>query len=313
MSSNNTIKHRGIVILGCPRSGTTLIRRILDAHPNISAPGETYLLTACARFLHSDISIDGMHVGVLNGLGFSGFEKDEVIDRLRNFAFEFKEQHARREGKSRWVEKTAVDAFHVDAIEQMCGDDAYFICVARHGLDVAVSMNDWCFKSNSYPEELHSYIRAYPQPMTAFCHAWADATNAICDFAGRHPDNAIFLRYEDLAENAEGELQRIVEFIGESWRPTLIAQGLAEGSAKGFSDWKTFSKDSIERTSVGRWKNLPSGTLAELAPVANPTLQRCGYDEVQRSAASPGEMARRRYEMGLRMQSMKRSVEPQKG
>ena len=94
----------GIVILGSPRSGTTLLRRVLDAHPNIAAPGETYLLTACARFLAEDKVVDGMDIGVLNGLGFLGFEGADVVARLREFAFGFREDHAAREGKGRWCE-----------------------------------------------------------------------------------------------------------------------------------------------------------------------------------------------------------------
>jgi len=57
-------KYDGIIVIGCPRSGTTLLRRLLDAHPNIAAPGETYLFTACARFLRSERAVDGMDVGV---------------------------------------------------------------------------------------------------------------------------------------------------------------------------------------------------------------------------------------------------------
>ena len=57
--------HDGIIILGCPRSGTTLLRRLFDAHPNIAAPGESYLLTAAARFLTGETMVDGMDDGLL--------------------------------------------------------------------------------------------------------------------------------------------------------------------------------------------------------------------------------------------------------
>ena len=134
-----SLAHEGIVIIGCPRSGTTLVRRLLDAHSNISCPGETYLLTACARFLQGEQSVDGMEVGVLNGLAFAGFEREEVIRRLREFAFAFHREEADRKGKGRWAEKTAVDAFHLDEIRTLCGEHVHFVCVTRHGLDVAAS------------------------------------------------------------------------------------------------------------------------------------------------------------------------------
>jgi len=300
-------KHNGIVILGCPRSGTTLLRRILGAHPNIAAPGETYLLTACARFLASDRTIDGMNVGVLNGLGFLGFEADDIYERLRTFVTRFRDEHAAREGKSRWLEKTAVDAFHVETIERIFGDHAHFICVVRHGVDVACSIDEWCYKSKSYPRELHAYIRIYPQSLLAFSHAWKDSTNAILDFAGRHPKNALVLRYEDLITEPEQTVKRLLDFVGELECDGLVRRALADGPADGFSDWKTFATDRIEPARAGRWKQLPPSTLGELAEVANPTLKRCGYEEIERHADDRDDDARRRYQMGLTLQKLRQT------
>lgn len=296
--------HNGIVILGCPRSGTTLLRRIMDAHPDISAPGETYLLTSCARFLHSETVVDGMEVGVLNGLGFLGFDGDDVVDRLREFAFSFRQEHAEREGKTRWAEKTAIDAFHVPAIERLCGDHASFVCVVRHGLDVALSMQDWCAKSQAYPSEIHDYVRETPRPLEAFCRAWADATTAICDFADAHPGNAILIRYEDLIADPKAVLSGVFDHLGAEITPELVELALTNRDAKGFSDWKSFSKTEIEATSVGRWNELSAGTLAGLAPAVNPVLERLGYPRLDVTAEAGDETARRRYNMGLLLQSM---------
>lgn len=303
MSAN--VKHEGIIILGCPRSGTTLLRRILDAHPNIAAPGETYLLTACARFLHSERAVDGMDVGVLSGLGYAGFDTAEVLARLREFAFTFRREHAAREGKSRWAEKTAVDAFHVDEIGRLCGDQASFICITRHGLDVACSMVDWCDKSQVYFPDLHRYIQRYPRPLEAFCHAWVDVTASMRKFLADHPDNAIAVRYEDLVTNPEAEMRRILEFLGEPWEEGLLLQALRQRDAKGFSDWRTFARSTIDAASMGRWRKFSPATLADLAPIVNPTLLQCGYDPIEIAEAGTDAAARRRYELGLLFHAMK--------
>jgi protein-tyrosine sulfotransferase len=298
--------HNGSIILGCPRSGTTLLRRLLGAHPNISAPGETYILTSSARFLASDPSIDGMQVGVVNGLGFLGVEEEALLARLRAFAVEFLEEHAAKSGKGRWLEKTAVDAFHVDAIERIFGDHANFICVTRHGLDVVCSMEEWCRKSGAYPRELHVYIQQHSQPLIAFAHAWVAAVNSILDFAERHPQNTMTLRYEDLVSAPEEMTNKILGFIGEPVVPDLLETALSDPSPRGFSDWKTFSKDRIDASSIQRWRKLPPATIRELAAVLNPTLTRCGYEPIRESPVDTDENARRRYEMGLTLQSLKR-------
>ena len=49
--------YEGIIVLGAPRSGTTLTQRLLAAHPQIACPPETYLLRACSRFLHEEKTV----------------------------------------------------------------------------------------------------------------------------------------------------------------------------------------------------------------------------------------------------------------
>lgn len=295
---------QGIVILGSPRSGTTLLRRILGAHPNIAASGETYTLSAGARFLSSDPSIDGMQVGVINGLGFLGVEEKDLTARLRAFIFDFLDEHAVREGKARWVEKTAIDAFHIADIERFCGADAQFLCVTRHGLDVVCSMEEWCQKSGAYPRELHTYIRRFSQPLVAFAHAWVDATNALLDFAERHTDNAMRVAYEDLVAAPEDRVVSIMTFLGETVPDDLLELALSDTDARGFSDWKTFSKSKIENSSVNRWRRIPRATLQELADIVNPTLERCGYESLVIKFDDSDVNARRRYETGLKLQSL---------
>ena len=54
---------RPLVILGFPRSGTTLLARLLDGHPDISAPPETGLLSAAGRFLAELTEVEGPPLG----------------------------------------------------------------------------------------------------------------------------------------------------------------------------------------------------------------------------------------------------------
>lgn len=301
-----TTPREGIVVLGCPRSGTTLLRRLLDAHPAIAAPGETYLLTSAARFLEGERMVDGLEVGVLNGLGFLGFDRQAVIDRLRDFVFAFRRDHAAREGKRLWLEKTAVDAFHLDAITRLCGDRVQFVCVVRHGLDVVCSMQDWVAKSQAYPAELHRYVRETPRPLEAFARAWADATDAVGRFAEANPQQALLIRYEDLVADPDAAMARVLAAVGETFDPAAMGAALSATDSKGFSDWKTFSRGSVDAASVGRWKRALSRESAGwLADLVNPMLDRHGYETIAGPVGRGDDDLRRRYAMGLALQRAK--------
>lgn len=297
--------HDGIIVLGAPRSGTTLLRRIMDGHPNISAPGETYILSACARFLAEEPVVDGMDIGVINGLGFLDVPEEELLSRLRDFAFGFRREHAAREGKSRWLEKTAIDAFHVADIDRLCGNDAHFICVVRHGLDVACSMLDWSVKAQSFPPELHEYVKDTPRLLEAFATAWAKVTTDIWDFAEAHPDNTVILRYEDLTADPVKEMARVFTSIGEDFAPEMLEEALAARDPKGFSDWKAFSQKDVNAASVARWSSLSPDTVAMLADIVNPVLERTGYEPVPSGPARSRAAQRKRYNTGLILQSLR--------
>ncbi len=216
--------------------------------------------------------------------------------------------------KLRWAEKTAFDAFHLAEIEELCGDHAFFVCVQRHGLDVACSLVELCDKNGGYLPELHEYIKRYPQPLQAFAHAWVDLTTAIRTFAKRHPGNAILVRYEDMVREPETTLRSILEFVGEEWVSGLVRSGVKRQENLGLGDWKTYGKGSVQSTSVSRWKQLSRSTVSKLGEIVNPLLVECGYEPVPTEAASASdEVARRRYELGLSVNAIKRGAADTEG
>ncbi len=298
--------NRGIVVLGFPRSGTTLLRRLLDAHPNIACPGETCLLSACARFLHTEIVSDGLEFGVLNGLAFAGVTHDDTLRRLREFAFSFHEEYAKSQSKVRWAEKTAIDAFYLDEIERLCGDQVQYVCVVRHGLDVACSVQELSDRGYTYLSEIHDYVKDDPRPLEAFAQAWKDVNSRLVDFVARQGENALLLKYEQLTEHPRVETAKLFDFLGEQLHDDLIETATGDAKAIGLGDWKTFSRTEIDTASVNRWKRLPPYVISRLAEICNPVLETLGYEPV--STRNPGSQsaARRRYELGMLMGASKK-------
>ncbi len=295
----------GILILGTPRSGTTLMRRVLNAHPDIACPGETYLFNGCARFLHRETFASGLDIGALAGLSFAGFGEDEVLRRLREFAFSFMGDHARAAGKPRWAEKTAFDAFLLDRLEPLVAGHVHFICLQRHGLDVVSSMDEATTKTGGYVDAIHAYIKRYSQPLEALAHVWVDLASRIAALAARHAADSVVVRYEDLCAEPERELSRVFSAIGAEFDPGVIDRALGSHESAGIDDWKSHSRDAIDASSVGRWTALPPATIRMLAEVVNPTLVDLGYDAVPTTDSPSAAEARRRYELGLRVQGMK--------
>lgn len=296
---NQTVAKQGIVILGVPRSGTTLLRRIINAHPNIACSGETFLLRATARFLESDSVADGIDYGVLGGLEAAGFERQDVLNRLRQLAFGFLEQVAERAGKPRWANKTAVDSFYVEQLEQIYGGHVKFVCVMRHGLDTVCSLQDLCEVNQTYIAELHNYIIRHRAPLDAFAHAWSDVTMSLLDLADRRPEEVTILRYEDLVRSPHKTLKSLFEFLEEKYESELLDHAFRESRVQGLGDWKICGMRDIETSSVSRYEALSSATISRLGEIVNATLESAGYDPVPIEPQPDSAEAMRRYELQM--------------
>ncbi len=294
MKDNN----KGIVILGHPRSGTTLTRRLLNNHSRIACPPETHLFSACARFLESERTAAGLDIGVLAGLSFIGCEDENIINRLREFAFSFLTDFARENSKHRWAEKTAFDAFHINYIEQFCADEVQYIGIVRHPLDVAMSTINFCESMGFYPRDLHKYIREYSHPLEAFVHSWLDVSSSLVSLAAKSENMCRIFRYEDLISSTQNTMTDLLAFLGEDYENGIL-DNLTTEKEVGFGDHKGYQRKNIDNESVGRWFNLPQYQIAEFAPKLNPMLSQLGYDLLD----IPGEIsvshARKQYVKGI--------------
>lgn len=298
--------HQGLIVLGAPRSGTTLLRRLLDAHPAIACPGETFLLKATAGFLQADTIGHGIDYGPLGGLQAAGFSEEAVLGRLRRLCFGFMEEVAERAGKPRWAMKTAVDSFYLEEIERVYGGHAYFLCIVRHGLDVISSMKEFSDEMQGYVSELHRYVQRYPRPLEAFAHAWVDVTEGLRGLARRHPGDAILIRYEDLVAEPEATLRAILALVGEPWDERMLKAPFDSAKVDGIGDWKAYKRGAIDGSSVQRWRDLPPSAVDQIAGIVGPTLQACGYQPLE---ATPDDENKRKQELAMMVMASARKGE----
>src|SRR5262249_42877086 len=94
-----------IFILALPRSGSTLLRTLLDSHPSIACGPETPWLGA-----HQPSSVMALHQFLTESpFGYCrnfGVAPDVVTDACHQFVTSLLEGYARSKGKQRWAEKT---------------------------------------------------------------------------------------------------------------------------------------------------------------------------------------------------------------
>ncbi len=295
-----------IFIIGCPRSGTTLLRRLVDTHDDISCPGESFVLRGAARFVAGERVAEGIDYGPIGGLTALGFDRDQIMAPIREMALSFHGQIAEAEHKSRIALKTAVDSFYLPGIHKIFAGHAKFVCLIRHGGDVALSLKDFSETMEGVIDELLPYLEAHRRLMPAYAAAWAKVTTDMLDLAEADADNVFAFRYEDLVAEPQIVLTELFEFVEAPCNvDNLIAETFKPKEVRGLGDYKTFATTEIESSSVGRWETLPERIKAELAPILNPVLARAGYREIEAEAVDTDGM--RMHELAMMFQASRQS------
>ena len=267
---------RFALVLGFPRSGGTLLRRILDQHPDVSCPAEPWLTTACARFL-TDIAAEGVPIGVRTGLGFAGIAEAEVTEALRGLLFRFHAQMA--QGKPVWVEKSGFDLFHLPALADLLVGHARFICLVRHPLDVIASNLDLAARMGRFMPEMDPYFAQHPIAIEALAAAWADRTQAMLDFAAAQGEAAVVARFEDLVADPVATLAPVFGLLDvAAMDAAQIAAAVVAPARPGLGDWKQ-GGEGLTAAPVGRWtKTIPRRSAAGLMDRLGPLMARLNYE-----------------------------------
>jgi len=248
-SSGDSATAPPVFVIGSPRSGTTLLRLILDSHPRISCGEETH-------FLRDLESVVGRHWDLV---ATYGLDRDWWIRRLRDLYADFQAEVLARSGKVRWAEKDPTYTLHLPFIAELF-PDALYVHLLRDGHDVVASFRDrWGYRSAA----------------RAARSEWARYVGAARAFGAR-TDHSRFLelRYEHLVADPESETRRLFDFLGESWQPALLDFDPAVHTATERYRWFTAQRREAGRETATIYRSRVGAGGRSLDPFLRTLLRR---------------------------------------
>jgi hypothetical protein len=229
-----------IVVGGCHRSGTSLVRRILDSHPRIHCGPEVTFF----RDFHGDFRDDP-----LRHLRFTTTARDllpeaEALAVLGQAFLELHARAARRAGKPRWADKAPENVLHTAEWEQLLDGRLLIVHVVRNPLDTIASME------GRFPLTL-------PPDLDGRVELYRRYTEAGLAYSGARPERAYRLVYEELCANAAQEVERLMGWLGELAEPEQLTFN-AQPHQTGLEDPEIATTTGVHERSVGRWRSVLS-------------------------------------------------------
>jgi hypothetical protein len=280
-----------VIVLGVGRSGTTLLRVMLDRNSTLAIPYETFFVPQLAHRHGSRPKLDAFldDLGRLRTLYDWGIAPDDVRPRLREgmttseaIAAIF-ETYAERQGKPRWGDKTPLYMQQLPLIERLF-PDAIWVHLVRDGRDAALSFLE-------LPEGFSGKTWALPRTVAQFAARWRTEILAARKLGGHAGSRYLELRYEDLVAEPERELKLICERASLPWEPEMLDhtrpsdtahmpehRNLAQPPTPGLRDW---------RSQMSREDALA------FEEVAGDVLAGAGYDLIQPDGRYPTSQGRR--------------------
>jgi len=288
-------------VSGVSRSGTTLLRLMLDAHPDLTIPAETHFVpmvaNVCDELVKEGASSEVIRERALATMTGHPRWADFLLDpeqvRVRMEEHDpittadairaFYEACAAQQGKPRWGDKSPPYIYKAPRI-QAALPEAHFIHIIRDGRDVALSLSEVSWGTDDVTEAAKKWVKEVRKARKR-AKLLARGTYMEC-------------HYEDLVADPEPVLQRIVQHVDLPWSDQMLdypkhaqerMRGEMERTLKPLgggtitAEERTkqhqllFEAPSASRASRWRTDMSPESRKAFEA-VAGPLLKKLGYE-----------------------------------
>lgn len=256
-----------IFILSHFRSGSTLLRWLLDAHHAVCCPAELRLGAVCQQVLKTvDLTsaVDDDVPAVRQELRLRATRR--VVDALMD-------AYCAREGKDRWCDKSPGNIAALPVLASVF-PDGQFLCLYRNALDQAHSAI--ATDGSRYIEPM--LAKYHGNVMAAALDSWCGVVERLLGFEHSYPARAYRVRYEDVVREPEQQLLHISEFLNIAYVPNLSTTAFERRHSRGPADPKIRGANTVEAGRGGKGRDLDLSALPQhLAQRTSSLLQALGY------------------------------------
>ncbi|MFC5438205.1 sulfotransferase [Rhodanobacter umsongensis] len=254
-------RHSPVFVVGFPRSGTTLLEQMLDAHPDFRSMDER-------AYIHD--LIEGMAlVGQHYPADLASLTQQDA-DQLRSVYRRLVGKVLPDLGERRLVDKNPLNMLCLPMIMRLFPHARIILCL-RHPCDVLLSCSMQPFRSpafmvlcSSLPRLARGYARAFEQ--------WYRDVDA---FAPR----VLEWRYESVVSQFDDQVDRLGQFL-ETSDASPMARFAEHARDKRFISTPSYAQvtEGVHRKAVGRWQNYRE-QFEPVLPLLQPWIDRLGYAE----------------------------------
>ncbi len=265
-----------IFIVGAGRSGTTLLRQILNCHPSLAIVPESHFISWFYYKLHvyGDLHTKHNAITLINDIvSTDRFQKWSLeIGNLNDFYTKYKPnsyrsileslyyEYAYQQGKARWGDKTPAYVEELNIILTLF-PDAKIIHVVRDGRDVYLS---------------HKKVPWGPKTAETAAVYWVNCLQKISNCEQLNSKNLLEVRYEDLVTTPKKQLTCICNFIDEKFYPYLL--NYQDHVRDDVRHWKSqyFNKKITAQTQK-YLSQMPRRKVRSFERIASKLLEKYGY------------------------------------
>jgi len=248
-----------IIVGGFYRSGTSLVRRLLDSHSNIHCGPEIKFFKDRD---HDYIEDPLGHVRFFSTLPSLGLKRAEILSLFGSGFVAAHEQAAAKAGKNRWADKNPENVINLDDWKTLLPQGFLFVHVVRDPFDALASLKSIGFE------------KTIPRSFAAKAALLKTFLDAGREYAASNPSISKTLHYEDLVRDPTEAVTNLFDWLGEKPELEVLENFHRPERGTGIEDPKFKKTRSIHSKSIGRGgKELTRRELQIVEQVMNSPVQ----------------------------------------